>query len=359
MNEGIAITESRYLQSRLAYTGLTVSELINENLRNDFQVSVFDELNQLEFFLNNQTLFTTPEIIMLEVNEENSFDVFKLVKKIKSTPLTCGLIIVLIAINSSVENKKKAIELKVHDYYQVPFEMDELKERLKFLIKFKLIKLDIQNLPVCVKKEYQMPMLKRVFDIIISLVLITLLFPVFLIVALIIKMESKGPVIYKSKRAGLGYHIFDFYKFRSMNLNAENQLKELSKFNQYGHETESVFIKIKDDPRVTKVGEFIRKTSIDELPQLFNVLNGDMSIVGNRPLPLYEAELLTSNEWCTRFLGPAGITGLWQITKRGKGNMSDVERRKLDNYYVDHSSLFFDLKIMILTVPALFQKEKV
>jgi lipopolysaccharide/colanic/teichoic acid biosynthesis glycosyltransferase len=273
--------------------------------------------------------------------------------------VTCGLIIIIIALYHDDNNKAKAIELKAHDYYEYPFDIEELNQRLKFLIKFKLIKFDIQNLSHSVKKRYKMPIQKRIFDIIVSLLIIILLSPIFLLLPLIIRLESKGPVFYRSKRAGTGYKIFDFYKFRSMGYNADQQLKTLSKSNQYANESDSVFVKIKDDPRVTKVGKFIRKTSIDELPQLFNVLNGDMSLVGNRPLPLYEAELLTSNEWCNRFLGPAGITGLWQITKRGKGEMSDIERRRLDNYYVDHSSLFFDLKIIALTVPAIFQKENV
>lgn len=359
MNWKGSITESQHLQSRIVYTGLEISDLIKIKLRDDFQISALEELGQLEDFLNQQTLFTTPEIIIMEVNRENSRHVFEMVKKIKSTPLTCGLIIIVIALHHDENNKERAIELKVNDYYEYPFDVEELSERLKFLIKFKLIKAEIKSLSVNVKKCYKMPMVKRMFDVVVSLCIILVLLPVFLLLALIIRLESKGPVIYKSKRAGAGYKIFDFYKFRSMSCNADQQLKELSRSNQYAHESDSVFVKIKDDPRVTKVGRFIRKTSMDELPQLFNVLLGDMSLVGNRPLPLYEAELLTSNEWCTRFLGPAGITGLWQITKRGKGEMSDIERRQLDNYYVDHSSLFFDLKIIALTVPAIFQKENV
>ena len=120
------------------------------------------------------------------------------------------------------------------------------------------------------------------------------------------------------------------------------------------------FIKIKDDPRVTKVGKFIRNTSIDELPQLLNVLKGDMSIVGNRPLPLYEAEMLTSDDWSERFMGPAGITGLWQVEKRGKkGAMSEEERKALDNQYARTYSFWGDIKLILRTIPAVFQKENV
>jgi lipopolysaccharide/colanic/teichoic acid biosynthesis glycosyltransferase len=107
------------------------------------------------------------------------------------------------------------------------------------------------------------------------------------------------------------------------------------------------------------LGNFLRNSSLDELPQLFNILRGDMSVVGNRPLPVYEAEMLTSNEWSMRFLGPAGLTGLWQISKRGKEDMSERERKKLDNFYAQKYSFWLDVKIIIGTVPALFQKEKV
>jgi lipopolysaccharide/colanic/teichoic acid biosynthesis glycosyltransferase len=122
---------------------------------------------------------------------------------------------------------------------------------------------------------------------------------------------------------------------------------------------DSAFIKIKDDPRVTKIGKFIRNTSIDELPQLWNVLRGDMSLVGNRPLPLYEAEKITTDKYALRFLGPAGITGLWQVEKRGRGAMSEDERLSLDNDYVKNFSVWFDLKILLRTIPALFQSENV
>jgi lipopolysaccharide/colanic/teichoic acid biosynthesis glycosyltransferase len=122
---------------------------------------------------------------------------------------------------------------------------------------------------------------------------------------------------------------------------------------------EGTFIKIADDPRVTKVGKFIRNSSIDELPQLFNVLKGDMSIVGNRPLPIYEAEKITTDKYSQRFIAPAGITGLWQVNKRGKGNMSEEERIELDNEYASNYSFLTDIKIILKTVPALLQKENV
>jgi lipopolysaccharide/colanic/teichoic acid biosynthesis glycosyltransferase len=119
------------------------------------------------------------------------------------------------------------------------------------------------------------------------------------------------------------------------------------------------FLKIKDDPRITRVGRIIRSTSIDELPQFINVLKGDMSVVGNRPLPLYEAVELTTDQWAARFLAPAGITGLWQVEKRGKGEMSETERKQLDIKYALNVGLRMDLNIILRTFPALLQKENV
>jgi lipopolysaccharide/colanic/teichoic acid biosynthesis glycosyltransferase len=118
-------------------------------------------------------------------------------------------------------------------------------------------------------------------------------------------------------------------------------------------------VKFKNDPRVTKLGEFLRKTSIDELPQLLNILKGDMSFVGNRPLPIYEAEQLTSDQWALRFMAPAGLTGLWQVRKRGKAEMSEEERKMLDNSYARNHSFIKDIILIFQTIPALTQKENV
>ena len=208
--------------------------------------------------------------------------------------------------------------------------------------------------------EYKVPVAKRAFDILFASVMILLLSPVLILIALVIKLESKGSIIYRSKRVGSGYEVFDFLKFRSMFQGADAKLAQLSHLNQYDEKGGGpTFVKIQDDPRVTRVGKFIRKTSLDELPQLFNVLFGDMSIVGNRPLPLYEAEQLTKDEWAMRFLAPAGITGLWQVSKRGKADMSVEERIKLDISYAENFSFWYDTKILAKTIPAMIQDEAV
>jgi lipopolysaccharide/colanic/teichoic acid biosynthesis glycosyltransferase len=201
-------------------------------------------------------------------------------------------------------------------------------------------------------------LLKRSFDILVSLTALLLLSPVFILIALAIRIESKGPIFYISKRAGRGYKIFDFYKFRTMFAGADTRIQELSHLNQY---TESEakgpsFFKINNDPRVTKAGIFLRNSSLDELPQLLNVLLGDMSLVGNRPLPLYEAATLTTDQWAQRFLAPAGITGLWQIKKRGHEDMSVEERINLDIDYANNYNFIYDLWIMANTPSALIQK---
>ncbi|MEP6710991.1 MAG: sugar transferase [Ferruginibacter sp.] len=201
---------------------------------------------------------------------------------------------------------------------------------------------------------------KRTLDIIVSLIAIIILLPVFLIIILLIKLETKGPGIYKSKRAGKGFKIFDFYKFRTMVVGADSKIEELYNLNIYGTtEGTPSFFKIANDPRITKVGTFLRNTSLDELPQLINVLKGDMSLVGNRPLPLYEAATLTTNEWAERFMAPAGITGLWQVKKRGQKEMSPAERVELDINYARNHNLARDFWIIAKTPSALFQKENV
>ena len=130
--------------------------------------------------------------------------------------------------------------------------------------------------------------------------------------------------------------------------------------NKKNEEQKSAFVKLENDPRVTKVGSFIRKYSIDELPQLINILRGDMSVVGNRPLPLYEAEKLTSDECIDRFIAPAGLTGLWQVEKRGdSGKLSAEERKQLDITYGRTYNFKTDMKIIFKTLTAFVQKENV
>jgi len=285
-----------------------------------------------------------------------------------------------------------------------------LNNGLEFIAKNQMLIADSthEHLPL---GTYEIPIWKRCFDILFSLAAIVILSPILIVVAAMIRIESPGAVIYKSKRVGSNYEIFDFYKFRSMYKDADKRLKEFLSLNQYkeldssfydysdeitripvlessmsdksffsdnsfvsddevisekeflrekGNRQRNNFIKYENDPRITKMGKFIRKFSIDEVPQLINILMGDMSIVGNRPLPLYEAEQLTSDQYIDRFLGPAGLTGLWQVEKRGdSGKLSPEERKQLDIYYAKNYSFWMDIKIVFRTFTAFIQKENV
>ncbi len=240
-----------------------------------------------------------------------------------------------------------------------------LKLRIDSLLKIQRQKQAQKAIEQLQNKKHVSPY-KRAFDIVASGGALLLLSPLLLMVAILIRLESKGSPFYTSQRAGSNYKIFPLIKFRTMYQDADKQLEKLKHLNQYQatedqevDEKGAVFMKLAKDPRITRIGGFLRKTSIDELPQLINVLRGDMSLVGNRPLPLYEAEQLTRDNTVQRFDAPAGITGLWQVTKRGKANMSTEERIALDNQYAEDHSFMMDMKIILKTFPALLQSEKV
>jgi lipopolysaccharide/colanic/teichoic acid biosynthesis glycosyltransferase len=338
---------------------------------------------------------------------------FELFEMIKAKPAYVSVPFIILSFDFNEENFKKAFTLGIDDYYVLPLpEPEKLESRIEFLVSFKKRSGKIIATQAS-EVKYKMPLSKRLFDILVASTALLVLSPILLIIVIAIRLESKGKVYYISKR--VGREPFDFYKLRSMRTGADSELQKLAKEkNQYAAaqkasdldfsiqcpkcadlpageycspilhignskicDTEytrqkkaiaaskSAFVKISNDPRVTKVGKFIRNTSIDELPQLINVLKGDMSIVGNRPLPVYEAELLTKDSLSKRFLAPAGITGLWQVELRGKGGvMSEDERKRLDNEYADHFigdkySFWYDLKLILRTVPALFQKDSV
>jgi lipopolysaccharide/colanic/teichoic acid biosynthesis glycosyltransferase len=326
--------------------------------------------------------------------------------------------IILITDNMSTEERDIYMKCGINDTIVRGATVTELNKKIQFISDRENILFDDQAPKYRILK-FQIPVWKRLFDIIFSGLAIILLSPIFIITALAIRIESPGPILFKSKRVGTNYTIFDFLKFRSMYIDAEDRLKELSKdHNQYAENTEeqenktitaplgdqaeqdmidagmesmmmigdeeimlvgddfvmaesdfnkqkkaeneNAFVKIENDPRITKVGQFIRKYSIDELPQLFNILKGDMSIVGNRPLPLYEAEKLTVDTSIDRFMAPAGLTGLWQVEERGKGgNMSAEERKQLDIKYGQTYNFMLDMKIIFRTLTAFIQKENV
>ena len=329
--------------------------------------------------------------------------------------------IILLTNQLSLDDRKMYQKCGINDTIDSKSSITELNKKIQFISDREMMLFDDAPSKHRILR-FKIPLWKRLFDIVFSLLAIIILSPVFIITAIAIRLESKGPIIFKSKRVGTNYTVFNFLKFRSMYADAEQRLKEVAKEagNQYaekdqpeednqsvitaplGNEAEmlmmdmgmesammisddevmlvgddfvvaesdfnrekeeennNAFVKIENDPRVTKVGKFIRKYSIDELPQLFNILKGDMSIVGNRPLPLYEAEKLTVDSRIDRFMAPAGLTGLWQVEERGKGGlMSAEERKQLDITYGQTYNFMLDMKIIFRTLTAFVQKENV
>lgn len=196
--------------------------------------------------------------------------------------------------------------------------------------------------------DYRMILLKRMIDVIGALVGLVITFFAGIVLAPFLLAESPGPLIFKQKRIGVNGRVFEIYKFRSMYVDAEDRKKELLSRN----EMEGPMFKMENDPRVTKVGAFIRKTSIDELPQFWNVLKGDMSLVGTRPPTLDEYRQYSGYQKRRISFRP-GITGLWQI--RGRSNIKNFDEVvKLDLEYIDNWSLLLDLKIMLKTIPVVF-----
>ncbi|MGE8014628.1 sugar transferase [Bacillus mycoides] len=186
--------------------------------------------------------------------------------------------------------------------------------------------------------------MKRLMDVVGALCGLIFLSPVFLIVALLIKLEDpKGPILFKQTRVGKNEQEFGMYKFRSMVTDAEEKLKDLLQHN----EVSGAMFKMKDDPRVTKIGKFIRKTSIDELPQLLNVLKGEMSLVGPRPPLLREVKEYTQYDK-QRLLVTPGCAGLWQVTERNSVGFKEMV--ELDLEYINKRSIIYDLKIIFKTI---------
>ena len=355
-------------------------------------------------------------IVFVEKNVRNE-DITAITYIRKKSP---NVYIILLTDDLTDEERKLYQKCGINDTLSKEASITELNKKIQFISERENIMFNDQDAKYKILK-FKIPLWKRAFDIVFSGLAIIVLSPVFIITAIAIRLESKGPVLFKSKRVGTNYTIFDFLKFRSMYVDAEQRLKEVSKgHNQYtekeedeeeelktitsplgdeaeqqmydmGMESEmmisdeeimlvgddfvvaesdfnkqkeedinNAFVKVENDPRITKVGQFIRKYSIDELPQLFNILKGDMSIVGNRPLPLYEAEKLTADASIDRFMAPAGLTGLWQVEERGKGgNMSAEERKQLDIIYGQTYNFALDMKIIFRTLTAFIQKENV
>jgi exopolysaccharide biosynthesis polyprenyl glycosylphosphotransferase len=192
-------------------------------------------------------------------------------------------------------------------------------------------------------------LLKRLTDILGSAVLVLVLVPLFALVALHIKLDSPGPIFFRQERVGLNKRRFPLLKFRTMRQGADQQQETFEDLN----EADGPVFKIKDDPRLTRLGRFLRRYSIDELPQLFNVLKGDMSLVGPRPLPVRDVSRINAQWHKRRFSVKPGITCLWQVN--GRSDVSFDRWVQMDLEYIDHWCLGLDIKILIKTVPVVLR----
>jgi exopolysaccharide biosynthesis polyprenyl glycosylphosphotransferase len=191
--------------------------------------------------------------------------------------------------------------------------------------------------------------IKRIVDFAVALVAVIAILPIMLLVAIVIRITSTGPVFFAQKRVGHNKRKFTMYKFRTMVVDAEQQMEQLEHLN----EVSGPVFKIKNDPRITPIGRFLRKTSLDELPQLFSVLKGDMSLVGPRPLPIRDYEGFNEDWQRRRFSVKPGITCLWQV--QGRSSISFEKWMELDLQYIDKWSLWLDLQILLQTIPAVLR----
>lgn len=381
---------SIYFGSDIAYADW-IRETINQ------EVVVCSNFLQINNILSETIRKRKEDHCFVFIQRKNKLSDLKIISHL--TKSYSSVYIILVGVPLSIEEKKEYLTAGTDSIISDKRNDTELIRILDFAIKYNE-RINSTSLRSKELESFKMPLWKRTFDIACSLAAIIILSPLLILTWLAIRLESKGDAVYRSKRVGSNYQIFDFYKFRSMYSDADKRLAEFKKLNQYAQEelTEqesktsstrlhkadvvlfaddaitsekeyiaakkqersNAFVKFENDPRITKIGKIIRKYSIDELPQLFNILKGDMSVVGNRPLPLYEAELLTSDEYIHRFMAPAGLTGLWQVEKSGEaGKLSAEERKMLDIRYANEFSFLMDVKIIFKTFTAFIQKENV
>jgi lipopolysaccharide/colanic/teichoic acid biosynthesis glycosyltransferase len=352
LKENISVKE-RGSKKAILFIGDNQS-IISGTLAHEYECLSFRDAFQALPWINYNSINTTMSVEAIVCDLQfpggdaySLFDYVRGLKSLKNIPF------IVVSQFADKAERAKAHEKGFDDFYTFPVNSYDLYNRIKFLQQFK------KNKEILIKEQSvpktETSFIKRFIDIVVSAISLIILSPLFLAIAVLIKLDSKGPVFYISKRAAKGYKIINFYKFRTMFKDADQELNQVMHLNSYPDN--SSFIKIKNDPRITKVGRWLRNTSIDELPQLINVFIGDMSLVGNRPLPLYEAEKLTKDQLAKRFLAPAGITGLWQISKRSNDQLSESDRIQLDITYADKNSTVEDLKILMRTFPAVVQKE--
>jgi lipopolysaccharide/colanic/teichoic acid biosynthesis glycosyltransferase len=389
----------------LLYVGNSLELL--EPLQNDasIKLTIKDNALQAMHYIEEAEVMPDGIICNMILRGINGVQFYKELKLKKY--LAVDVPFILVSRNFKQSFRQQAYSLGVDDYFAAPFQAERITNRIDYISKFKTkYSKEINQDTESSLEFYKTPFLKRAFDISLAGGALLALSPLMLITCVAIYAESRGKVFYASKRVGANFKTFDFYKFRSMYPDADKRLKEVAHLNQYQSVTveencsecaklpegeycsptydddkgdkicermikikrsaEVAFLKIENDPRITKVGKFIRNTSIDELPQLINIIKGDMSIVGNRPLPVSEANALTKSargkrlELGLRFNCAAGLTGLWQVELRGKaGGMSEDERFELDKAYALDNSFIGDIKLILRTFKVFLKNENV
>ena len=301
-----------------------------------------------------------PSLVLLDIDMP-VMDGYETLRQIRSLERALYLPVLFITSHTSMRNKKLGFEAGADDFIEKPYNNEELFLRISAHLRRYRQSSEVERhipkerirVPIVIgrsrsglfKRGYRIS--KRLFDIVMSLMTIPFVLPFMFFIALTIKLDSPGPVLLKQDRTGKNGKLFKMLKFRTMVVNAE-ALKE-----KYAHLNELTWpdFKITNDPRVTKVGKFLRKSSLDELPQLFNILLGDMSIVGPRPTS-FKADTYTL--WQTERLEVRpGLTGLWQVT--GRSNIDFVERVELDIEYIERQSWVLDFKIIWQTIAAVLQ----
>ena len=296
--------------------------------------------------------------------------------------------------NTPLEHEEAALlRYGIDDVYGYSDPVGTIKQRLDFLLTYKPQYIHLK--PEESLKGFRLPLSKRIFDILLASMGLLITAPISLLVAMLIKLGSHGPVLTISRKVGHAYKIFNFYKFRTTYAPVERlpvpegreggNIKSQPPFSSV-HKCFScaLYSKPCSEPvqksgevvcgkvrgssvegekplgapveKPTLLGRWLRRTSLDEIPQLIHVLRGEMSIVGNRPLPIEEAEKLTRDEWAIRFRAPSGITGLWQVKSRFNGELNDASRKEIDIYYAQHANFWLDMKILLLTLPALLRR---
>jgi len=251
----------------------------------------------------------------------------------------------MVSLVNFLQKKVKKVSF-VPDLFGIPFYDSDMD----FFFENQLLVLNIRNN----LKNSSNKILKKIFDITLSLPLLLITIPVILVIAVIIRLGSKGPAFYVTERVGKNGKLFRFYKFRTMHQNGDEILRKVLNEDENKRKEWETYFKLKDDPRLTVFGRFLRKHSVDEIPQILNILKGDMSVIGPRPYLPREKEAIGDYLEIITQVAP-GVTGLWQVSGRNKKTFK--ERVGMDSWYIQNWSLWLDVVILIRTLKAVFGRE--